>query len=219
MITAPLDTWCFCGCFYLFLHWCFCADSPSLHSREACAILGHQHSWQNLFLSFPSLVWMRETDLKDKGYPVQWNDLPYLLPCPCGMWAPVLCSVLDILLLCCSTFLILIDFTTSASAPGMLPSKGAMNRMSEMGCVNPPIDSYVFSDLDCAGNGEWRRHSSLLIPQRHWQLPGLLGQARASKSALMVQFRCCFLFFSSLCVFKLIWSSDYSAPCTEWSSP
>lgn len=47
-------------------------------------------------------------------------------------------------------------------------------------------------------------HSSLLFHTKNWQLPGLLDEAKASKSDLVVQFRYRFLFFSSLC----IWGSS-----------
>lgn len=49
----------------------------------------------------------------------------------------------------------------------MLPSEGAVNRMLEMGCVTLS-DLSVCSDRGCAGWGQWRRRSSLLIHTKEW---------------------------------------------------
>lgn len=52
---------------------------------------------------------------------------------------------------CQSLLMILIDFTTSASAPGVLPSKGAVHCWLEMGCVHLPTDFYSLSTYGALG--------------------------------------------------------------------
>lgn len=57
-----------------------------------------------------------------------------------------------------------------------------------------------------------------LSTQRKDSYLGYWTRLRASKPNLIIQFGYPFLFFSSPCVWKLIWSSDYSASCTGRAS-
>lgn len=65
MTTVPRVIWYFVALLTLFLQLYFHSDLPSPNSQESCVVQGQR---QNLFVSFPSAVWMMETDVKDKGY-------------------------------------------------------------------------------------------------------------------------------------------------------
>lgn len=139
------------GCLHQFLQLYFPADLCSPNLPSPLHHTGPAAQLADLFLSFPSLAWTMEGRSKGQGTP-QCDEMifPYLTPSLVahkarslvgGAWtsSPFITQV------SLPVFTDDFDFTTSASAPGMLPRKGAVICTLEMGCVTP-FDSSVFSD-------------------------------------------------------------------------